>query len=78
LLRIEEVLYGRKGVRLRAEHLPYLEKVEDEATQFGAQRARLASAIRAAHEADVPFRAIAAAAGISHEQARRMVKATQR
>jgi hypothetical protein len=75
VVKIEELLYGRKGVRLQAEHRPHLRRVEQEATRLEAQRTRLANAVAAARDADVPFRAIAAAAQISHEQVRRMINA---
>jgi hypothetical protein len=75
MLRLDELLYGRKGVRLREEHRPYLEAVQRAASELEARRAALLEAVRAAHNADVPFRAIAGAAGVSHEHVRRMVKA---
>jgi hypothetical protein len=75
MLKIEEVLYGRKGVRVRPEHRPYLRAVERANSRLETSRTALATAVRTAHDADVPFRAIAAAAGVSHEQARRIVKA---
>jgi hypothetical protein len=77
ILRFEEVLYGRKGVRLCEEHRPFLEAVERAADELEASRVALSVAVRAAHDADVPFRAIAAAAGFSHEQVRRIVKASR-
>jgi hypothetical protein len=75
MVSIEEILYGRKGVRARAEHEPQLRAVERAAKEVEVSRAALRAAVCTAHEADVPFRAIAAAAGVSHEQVRRIVKA---
>ena len=75
MLRFEEVLYGRRGVRLRDEHRPFLAAVEHAARELEASRTALAVAVRAAHDADVPLRAIAAAAGFSHEHVRRIAKA---
>jgi hypothetical protein len=75
MLSVQEILYGRKGFRVREEHEPYLMTVERTARELEASRAALAAAIRAARDADVPFRAIAAAAGVSHEQARRIANA---
>jgi hypothetical protein len=72
MLSVEELLHGRKGVRLREEHQPYLAAVGDAAREYEARRAALATAIFRAREADVPFRAIAAVAGLSHEQVRRI------
>jgi hypothetical protein len=71
---VHEILYGRKGFRVCEEHKPYLITLERTARGLEAGRAALAAAVCSAHEADVPFRAIAAAAGVSHEQARRIVK----
>jgi hypothetical protein len=75
MLSVQEILYGRKGFRVREEHEPYLITLERTARELEASRGALAAAVCSAHEADVPFRAIAAAAGVSHEQARRIVKA---
>ncbi len=71
--RVEELFYGRKRVRAREEHEPYLRVVEEAAAALDASRTGLTAAVRAARDADVPFRAIAAAAGVSHEQIRRIV-----
>jgi hypothetical protein len=75
MLSVQELLYGRKGVRLRVEHEPYLAAVGDAAREYEARRAALTTAIVRAREADVPFRAIAVVAGLSHEQVRRIAKA---
>jgi hypothetical protein len=75
VLSVQELLHGRKGVRLRAEHEPYLAAVGKTAREYEARRAALATAIFRAREADVPFRAIAAVAGLSHEQVRRIASA---
>ena len=75
MLSVQEILYGRKGVRLREEHEPYLAAVRGAATEYEARRAALATAIVRAREVDVPFRAIAAVAGLSHEQVRRIANA---
>ena len=75
MLSVQELLYGRKGVRLREEHEPYLAVVGDAAREYETGRAALATAIVRAREADVPFRAIAAVAGLSHEQVRRIANA---
>jgi hypothetical protein len=76
MLTVQEILHGRKGVRLRDEHQPYLAAVGDAAREYEARRAALATAIVRAREADVPFRAIAAVAGLSHEQVRRIANAS--
>jgi hypothetical protein len=76
VLSVQQILYGRKGFRVREEHEPYLDAVERAARDLEQSRNAVAAAMCSAHEADVPFRAIAAAAGVSHEQARRIVKAT--
>lgn len=75
MLSAHEILFGRKGFRVREEHQPYLEAVERAARDLEGSRHAVAAAVCSAHDADVPFRAIAAAAGVSHEQARRIVKA---
>jgi hypothetical protein len=75
MLTVQEILHGRKGVRLREEHQPYLAAVQDAAREYNARRTALATAIFTAREADVPFRAIAAVAGLSHEQVRRIASA---
>jgi hypothetical protein len=75
MLSVHELLYGRKGVRLREEHEPFLVAVGDAAREYEAGRVALAIAIVTAREADVPFRAIAAVAGLSHEQVRRIANA---
>lgn len=75
MLSVQELLYGRRGVRLREEHEPYLAAVGDAAGEYQARRAALATAIVRAREAEVPFRAIAAVAGLSHEQVRRIANA---
>jgi hypothetical protein len=75
MLSVQELLHGRKGVRLREEHEPYLAAVGNAAREYAARRAALATAILRAREADVPFRAIAAVAGLSHEQVRRIANA---
>jgi hypothetical protein len=72
MLSVQELLHGRKGVRLREEHQPYLAAVADAAREYEARRTALATAIVKARGADVPFRAIAAVAGLSHEQVRRI------
>jgi hypothetical protein len=74
VLTVREILYGRKGVRVREEHEPYLAAVKRAANELEASRDSFATALRAAHDADVPLRAIAAAAGVSHEQVRRLVR----
>ncbi len=74
MLSVREILYGRKGVRVREEHEPFLAAVKRAADELAASRTSLAAALRAAHEADVPLRAIAAAAGVSHEQVRRLCR----
>jgi hypothetical protein len=78
VLSLHDVLYGRKGVRVRAEHEAYLEAVADAAREVEKSRAALSAAVCGARDADVPFRAIAAAAGVSHEQVRRIVGAGAR
>ena len=75
MLTVQELLHGRKGVRLREEHQPYLAAVRDAAREYETRRTALATAIFNAREADVPFRAIAAVAGLSHEQVRRIASA---
>jgi hypothetical protein len=75
MLSVQELLHGRKGVRLREEHQPYLEAVGNAASEYEASRVALATAIFRAREADVPFRALAAVAGLSHEQVRRIASA---
>jgi hypothetical protein len=75
MLSVQEILYGRKGVRLREDHEPYLAAVGVAAREYEARRAALVTAIVRAREADVPFRAIAAVAGFSHEQVRRIANA---
>ena len=72
---VREILYGRRGFRVRAEHEPVLAAVHDAARAAETAREALAAAIRSARDADVPFRAIAAAAELSHEQIRRIVAA---
>jgi hypothetical protein len=78
MLTAQEVLYGRKGFRVREQHQPYLVAVEGATRKLKASRTALAAAVCSAHDADVPFRAIAAAAGVSHEQVRRIVNAARR
>ena len=78
MLTVQELLHGRKGVRLREEHQPYLAAVADAAREYEARRAALATAIFTARKVDVPFRAIAAVAGLSHEQVRRIASAKRR
>jgi hypothetical protein len=75
VLSLYEVLYGRRGVRVREEHEAYLDAVADAARDVERSRAALSAALCRARDADVPFRAIAAAAGVSHEQVRRIVRA---
>jgi hypothetical protein len=75
MVSVGEILYGRKGVRVREEHGHYLAAVAHAARQLDASRAALTATVCSAHDADVPLRAIAAAAGVSHEQVRRIVKA---
>jgi hypothetical protein len=72
------VLYGRKGFRVREEHQPYLVAVEGAARELEASRSALAAAACSARAADVPFRAIAAAAGVSQEHVRRIVNVAAR
>jgi len=50
-----------------------LQKVQREAAKAASARERLETAIREAHEAGEALRKIAEAAGISHEQVRRVL-----
>ena len=74
MVTLSELVYGRKGYRLRPHDEPLLEKVKAAADGVSKAQAELAQAIVTAHGADVPLRGISAAAGISHEQVRRIVR----
>ncbi len=52
-----------------------LRKVKHAAARSAAWRAALERAIREAHEEGASLRAIADAAGVSHEQVRRIIRA---
>jgi hypothetical protein len=54
-----------------------LQKVQREAAKAASARDKLETAMREAHAAGVSLRDIAAAAGVSHEQVRRMISADQ-
>jgi hypothetical protein len=73
---VSEVLYGRKAYRVGDRDRPHLDDVASAANELQAVRTKLDEAVRAAHQADVPLRAIAAAASVSHEQVRRMLRRT--
>jgi DNA invertase Pin-like site-specific DNA recombinase len=71
---LDELLYGRRAYRVGAGAQPYLDRISDAAAEVEAARARLTEAMGAARQADVPLRAIASAAHVSHEQVRRILK----
>lgn len=71
---VSEIFYGRKAYRVREDNRPYLDEVTRAAADIEASRSNLARAIKTAHQADVPLRAIAAVANVSHEQVRRILK----
>jgi hypothetical protein len=75
---VGEVLYGRKAYRVRDDDRPRLDHVTKAANELQTARNNLDEAVRSAHQADVPLRAIAAAANVSHEQVRRMLRRTPR
>ena len=78
MLSPTEVAYGRKAYRMRDRDRALTEPIAAAAAELGAAQDKLIQAIASAHRADVPLRAIAAAANISHEQARRLVKRAAR
>ena len=71
---VNEVLYGRKAYKVRDCDRQHLDQIADAAKELQAARGKLIDAIGSAHKADVPLRAIARAANVSHEQVRRIVK----
>ena len=75
---VDEILYGRKAYRVRDHDRPYLDRITDAAQELQVARTKLDNAVSSAHQADVPLRAIAAAANVSHEQVRRIVKRAAR
>ena len=71
---VSEVLYGRKAYRVGDDDRPHLDCIATAANEVQTAREKLDEAVRAAHREDIPLRAIAAAANVSHEQVRRIVK----
>jgi hypothetical protein len=69
-----EIFYGRQAYRVREGDRPYLEKLTLAAADIETSRNKLAHPIKTAHQADLPLRAIAAAANVSHEQVRRIIR----
>jgi type II secretory pathway component PulM len=74
---VGEVFYGRRAYRVQDSDRPHLERITTAAAELEAARGKLALAVSSAREADVPLRAIASAANVSHEQVRRMAKRSQ-
>jgi|GraSoiStandDraft_60_1057301.scaffolds.fasta_scaffold383327_2 hypothetical protein len=74
MLSLSEVAYGRKAYQVRDRDRALTEPIAAAAAELETAQDKLIQSIATARQADVPLRAIAAAANISHEQARRLVK----